>query len=161
MLRPAALSTQYDNYSNLVLAVAAVLFVAYTYDIGEWHGQCWVVLRNVIFAMVAIACGTAAMMAFQGYPYMPLALVLTFVPLCAFSSSRSISALLRLCSSAHDCAELPVRRVHPVSGRHPDVCLAPKSSPAWAPCQGSRSYGSSCLTTSTLWTTSALSASST
>lgn len=90
VLRPAALSKQYDNYSMLVSAVLAVLFVAYTYDIGEWHGQCWVVLRNVIFALVAVACGTAAMMAFQGYPYAPLALILTFVPICA--SARSLPA---------------------------------------------------------------------
>lgn len=77
----------------------AVLFVAYTYDIGEWHGSCWVALRQVIFVAVAGACGTAAMMAFQGYPYMPLALVLTFIPLCA------LARLLRSASSC--CLSLP------------------------------------------------------
>ena len=75
-----ALSHHYDKSSKVVLAVFAVLFVAYTYDIGEWHGRTWTVLRNAIFALVTAASGTAAMMAFQGFPYLPLAVVLTFVP---------------------------------------------------------------------------------
>lgn len=72
----------------------AVLFVAYTFDIGEWHGQCWVALRHIILALVAVALGTAAMMAFQGHPYLPLAMVLTFVPVCASPRPAPFSFLL-------------------------------------------------------------------
>jgi hypothetical protein len=79
----AGLSSQYENYKKLVAAAFGVLFIAYTFDIGEWHDSCWPVLRNVIYALVTCATGTGAMMAFQGYPYMPLALILVFIPICA------------------------------------------------------------------------------
>jgi len=80
----AGLSKGYNVYKYLVGAAAALLFVAYTFDIFQWHGGCWLVMKRLIYLLVVLACAIGALISFASYPYLPLALVLAILPLCAF-----------------------------------------------------------------------------
>ena len=99
------LSKGYTVYKYLVGAAAALLFVAYTFDIFQWHGGCWLVMKRLIYLLVVLACAIGALISFASYPYLPLALVLAILPLCAFprppppaltqAATRSIKSLTR------------------------------------------------------------------
>ena len=79
----AGLSKGYNVYKYLVGAAAALLFVAYTFDIFQWHGGCWLVMKRLIYLLVVLACAIGALISFASYPYLPLALVLAILPICA------------------------------------------------------------------------------
>ena len=102
----AGLSKGYTVYKYLVGAAAALLFVAYTFDIFQWHGGCWLVMKRLIYLLVVLACAIGALISFASYPYLPLALVLAILPLCASprppppalltqAATRSIKSLTR------------------------------------------------------------------
>ena len=86
----AGLSKGYNVYKYLVGAAAALLFVAYTFDIFQWHGGCWLVMKRLIYLLVVLACAIGALISFASYPYLPLALVLAILPLCAFPLPPSL-----------------------------------------------------------------------
>ena len=118
---PAGLSHQYDNSSKFVGSAFVVLFVSYTFDISEWHDGCWPILRTVIYTVAAGACGVGAMMSFQSVPYLPLALILGVIPLCARPHSRPAPALstpleTRFPTRRRRAFSDPVTRAHSCAG---------------------------------------------
>jgi hypothetical protein len=74
-----ALAEVHHVSSYVLMGAGGAAAFLYVYDIGYWHG-CMYYVKVLCYLLLLAAVGAGAVLSFQTHPYLPLGVVLLFVP---------------------------------------------------------------------------------